>query len=382
MQDKPKILIVDDRKENLVALRTTLMEVEAEVIEATNGNDALTATLNHIFALAILDVQMPGMDGYELAGYLRSDTSIDKFPIIFLTANSSDDDKVSKGYETGAADYLVKPYDPFILLSKVSVFLTLYRQKMEIKNYSEHLEELVSERTRKLDDAVKELLKSNTELEQFTRIAAHDLQEPLRRISSYSQLLEKKYREKIDNEADEIIEFIVAGARNLQEMIIGLHDFINVKSNNSDFIKTDLSHILNKGIRQLKKEITVTKAVVKTVKLPVVYGNEKQLFRLFSIILDNAIKFRSNDPPEIEISSKEDKCYWQITIKDNGIGIDTRYHDIVFQIFKTLHPKNRFGGNGIGLSIAKRIVENHGGRIWIENGPEKGTAILFTIKKQ
>ena len=182
MSDKQKILIVDDRHENLVALRTILSEVNADVIEATNGNDALTTTLNHHFALAILDVQMPGMDGYELADYLQGDSSTGKIPVIFLTANYSAEDKISKGYERGAVDYLIKPYDPFILLSKVSVFLTLYQQRLELKNYSEHLEELVAERTIKLDSAVEDLKRLNLELEQFTRIAAHDLKEPLRLV--------------------------------------------------------------------------------------------------------------------------------------------------------------------------------------------------------
>jgi two-component system sensor histidine kinase/response regulator len=381
IQDKPKILIVDDRKENLIALRTILSEIEAEVIEATNGNDALAATLNHTFALGILDVQMPGMDGYELVEFLRSDSSLDKFPIIFLTANYDGEDKVSRGYETGAVDYLVKPYDPFILLSKVNVFLTLFYQKNLLKNYSEHLEELVTERTKKLDDAIKDLKRTNLELEQFTRIAAHDLQEPLRRVSSYSQLLEKKYKEKIDKEADEIIDFIVSGALHLQEMIIGLHDFIDIKSNDSNLSAVDLSIVLEKSIRQLKKEISKTKAIVKSGNLPTVNGDERQLCRLFNSILDNSIKFRSEDPPEIEISSKEENDYWQITIKDNGIGIDPKYNDTVFQIFKTLHPKNRYGGSGIGLSLAKRIVEKHRGRIWIEKGTERGTAIVFTIIK-
>jgi signal transduction histidine kinase len=381
MQVKPKILIVDDREENLVALRTTLSEIEVTLIEATNGNDALTATLNHVFALGIFDVQMPGMDGYELAGHLYSDLSNEKFPIIFLTANYAGEDKISKGYETGAVDYIVKPYDPFILLSKVTVFLTLYRQKLEIKRYSEHLEELVSERTKKLDDTNKDLLKSNMELEQFTRIAAHDLQEPLRRVSSYSQMLKNKYHEKIDNEADEIIGFIVDGARNLQEMIIGLHDFIDIRTNYSDFVLVDLSKVLEKSIRNISKDITETKSFIKSETLSVVKGNERQLIRLFSSILDNAIKFRSEDKPVIEIASSEDKDFFEISIRDNGIGIESKYHDIAFQIFKTLHPKSKYGGNGIGLSISKRIVENHGGRIWIEKGTKKGTAVFFTLKK-
>lgn len=381
MPEKPKILIVDDRQENLVALRTILSEVNADVIEATNGNDALTTTLNHHFALAILDVQMPGMDGYELADYLQGDSSTGKIPVIFLTANYSAEDKISKGYERGAVDYLIKPYDPFILLSKVSVFLTLYQQRLELKNYSEHLKELVAERTKKLDAAVEDLKRSNMELEQFTRIAAHDLQEPLRLVSSYSQLLEKKYKEKIDNEADEIIGFVVNGARNLQEMILDLHDFVEVNSKNTELSDIDLSQILKNSIKQLEKVMRETKCTIELDNLPHVTGNERQLTRLFYNILDNSIKFRGKDPPKITVKSIEFDDQWQIIVKDNGIGIDPQYYNKVFQIFKTLHPKHKYPGRGIGLPIAKRIVERQNGKIWIESEPEKGTSIVFTIKK-
>lgn len=383
MEDRPKILIVDDRKENLIALRTILSELDAELVEATNGNDALAATLNNTFALAILDVQMPGMDGYELAEYMHGDPTTNKVPVIFLTANYSGKDKISRGYERGAVDYLIKPYDPFILLSKVGVFLKLYQQSVELKKYSDHLEELVLERTSKLDTAIEDLKRSNMELEQFTTIAAHDLQEPLRLVSSYSQLLKKKYKEKIDNEADEIIDFIVNGARHLQEMIIGLHDFIDVKSNGAPVVDVDLNLILEKSKRQLINEIRKTETFIESDNLPVVKGDAKQLSRLFFSILDNAVRFRGQNPPKIFVTSKEeDDDQWQISIRDNGIGIEPVYHDEVFQIFKTLHPKNRYGGRGIGLSIAKRIVERHNGKIWIESKPGKGTAIIFTIKKK
>ena len=382
MPDKPKILIVDDRKENLVALRATLSELNANVIEATNGNDALAATLNHQFALAILDVQMPGMDGYELADYMQNDSTTYKIPVIFLTANYLGEDKISKGYETGAVDYLVKPYDPFILLAKVSVFLALNNQRIEIKKYSDHLEELVSERTKNLDKAIEDLKLSNKELEQFTKIAAHDLQEPLRRVSSYSQLLERKYKQKIDSEADEIIEYIVEGAKHLQEMILDLHDYIEINSNESEISKVDLKQTVKKSLKQLDRQIRDTKAIIVFDDLPCIRGNAKYMTRLFFNLLDNAIKFKGEgEPPVIKIASKEFDDCWQISIKDNGIGIEQVYYDQVFHIFRMLHPKSKYGGRGIGLSVAKRIIERHNGKIWIESEPRTGTTIFFTIKK-
>jgi two-component system sensor histidine kinase/response regulator len=381
MEDRPKILIVDDRKENLIALRTILSELDAELVEATNGNDALAATLNNTFALAILDVQMPGMDGYELAEYMHGDPTTNKVPVIFLTANYSGEDKISRGYERGAVDYLIKPYDPFILLSKVGVFLKLYQQSVELKKYSDHLEKLVLERTSKLDSAVEDLKRSNMELEQFTTIAAHDLQEPLRRVTSYSQLLKKKYREKIDAEADEIIDFVVDGARNLQEMILDLHDFVEVNSKNIQLSKIDLSQILKKSIKQLEKAINETKCSIESDSLPLVKGNEQLLTRLFYNLLDNSIKFRGSNPPKIDVKSIEFDDHWRIIMSDNGIGIDPQYYDMVFQIFKTLHPKHKYPGRGIGLPIAKRIVERQNGKIWIESEPEKGTSVIFTLMK-
>ena len=382
MPDKPKILIVDDHKENLIALRSVLSEVDADIIEATNGNDALAATLNYTFALAILDVQMPGMDGYELAEYMHGDPGTSRVPIIFLTASYTQEDKISRGYERGAVDYLVKPYDPFILLSKVGVFLKMFRQSVELKKYSDHLEELVLERTRKLDAAVEDLKRSNSELEQFTTIAAHDLQEPLRRISSYSQLLEKKYREKIDKEADEIIDFVVEGAKNLQEMILDLHDFAEINSGNAPLAEVDLNNVLKKSIKQLENKISATFCTIQPGNLPIVKGNAQLLTRLFFNLIDNSIKFRSIDHPLVKVGSVEFDNYWQISVSDNGIGIDPIYFDKVFLIFRTLHPKNHYQGRGIGLSIAKRIVEKQNGRIWIESELEKGASVIFTIMKK
>ncbi len=381
MPERPKILIVDDRDENLKALRVTLSEVDADVISSNNGNDALTATLHNKFALAILDVQMPGMDGFELADLMQNDSSTKKIPVIFLTANFPGKDKISKGYESGAVDYLVKPYDPFILLTKVNVFLTLHNQSLKLERYGNQLEELVKERTSELDDAVENLKRSNLELERFTTIAAHDLQEPLRRVSSYSQLLEKKYKNEIDEEADEIIDYIVDGASHLQEMILDLHDYIGITQENLKFSTVDLDSVISKVIGRLEEDIRETGTQIVRPVLPKVTGDEKLLNRLLFNILDNSIKFRSKSRPEIKITPTEQDDCLTVEISDNGIGIDPQYSEKVFQIFCTLHPKGKFRGRGTGLSIAKRIVECHGGNIRIEPVPAGGISVFFTLMK-
>ena len=249
----------------------------------------------------------------------------------------------------------------------------------ELKKHRDHLEELVNERTMELDNAIIGLKRSNQELEQFAYVASHDLQEPLRMVSSYTQLLERRYKDQLDQDARDFIFFAVDGANRMQHLINDLLDYSRVTTRGKPFAKLDLSTVLGHAIANLQKKIQETGAMIVNDDLPFVYGDEVQLVRVFQNLLDNAMKFRGTDPPRINVSAKTLDEKIQISITDNGIGIDKIYSDRVFTIFQRLHTKVEYPGTGIGLAICKRTIERHGGKIWFESEPGKGTTFYFTL---
>ena len=249
----------------------------------------------------------------------------------------------------------------------------------ELKKHRDHLEELVNERTMELDNAIIGLKRSNQELEQFAYVASHDLQEPLRMVSSYTQLLERRYKDQLDQDARDFIFFAVDGANRMQHLINDLLDYSRVTTRGKPFVKLDLSTVLGHAIANLQKKVQETGALIVNDDLPFVYGDEVQLVRVFQNLLDNAMKFRGADPPRINVSAKTIDDKIQISITDNGIGIDKIYSDRVFTIFQRLHTKVEYPGTGIGLAICKRTIERHGGKIWFESEPGKGTTFYFTL---
>jgi light-regulated signal transduction histidine kinase (bacteriophytochrome) len=221
----------------------------------------------------------------------------------------------------------------------------------ELKKHRDHLEELVNERTRELDNAIIGLKRSNQELEQFAYVASHDLQEPLRMVSSYTQLLERRYKDQLDQDAKDFIFFAVDGANRMQHLINDLLDYSRVTTRGKPFVKLDLSVVLGHAIANLQKKIQETGAMIVNDDLPFVYGDEVQLVRVFQNLLDNAMKFRGDEPPRINVSAKTIDDKIQISLTDNGIGIDKIYSDRVFTIFQRLHTKVEYPGTGIGLAI-------------------------------
>ena len=249
----------------------------------------------------------------------------------------------------------------------------------ELKKHRDHLEELINERTMELDNAIIGLKRSNQELEQFAYVASHDLQEPLRMVSSYTQLLERRYKDQLDQDARDFIFFAVDGANRMQHLINDLLDYSRVTTRGKPFVKLDLSTVLGHAIANLQKKVQETGALIVNDDLPFVYGDEVQLVRVFQNLLDNSMKFRGADPPRINVSAKTIDDKIQISITDNGIGIDKIYSDKVFTIFQRLHTKVEYPGTGIGLAICKRTIERHGGKIWFESEPGKGTTFYFTL---
>ncbi|MGB9200751.1 PAS domain-containing sensor histidine kinase [Methanobacterium sp.] len=228
---------------------------------------------------------------------------------------------------------------------------------------------------------VSELKMSNKELEQFAYVASHDLQEPLRMITSFTQLLEKRYKGQLDVDADDYIGFVVDGAHRMKDLIDDLLEFSRLNTEVREFELVIMEIALEDVLRNLKPSIRESKAHITHDYLPNIMGDHVQIIQLLQNLIGNAIKFKGNDPPDIHISAKDNGNDWMFSVNDKGIGIDQNHQEQIFSIFKRLHTKEEYPGTGIGLSISKRIVERHNGQIWIESELGKGSTFYFTIPK-
>ena len=225
----------------------------------------------------------------------------------------------------------------------------------------------------------KNLERSNLELEQFAYVASHDLKEPLRMVTSFSQLLAQRYRGKLDPDADEFIGYIVEGAHRMDALINDLLDFSRVASQRKPFALTDMNRVVEKVIHDLSVTIREEGAKVEVGPLPTVMADNSQMTQLFQNLMANAIKFHGNDPIRIEIRAEKLGGEYTFFIRDNGIGIPPEYFEKIFGMFQRLHANEQFAGTGIGLAICRRIVEGHGGRIWVESEVGRGSTFFFTI---
>jgi light-regulated signal transduction histidine kinase (bacteriophytochrome) len=233
-----------------------------------------------------------------------------------------------------------------------------------------------------LEQHTLDLERTNKELEQFAYVASHDLQEPLRMISSYTQLLEQRYADRLDQDAKDFIDFAVDGANRMQRLINDLLTYSRLGTRGKPFEPTDCHSVLGQVLVNLDNIIQRNHALITNDDMPTIAADETQLIQLFQNLITNAIKFKSEVQPRIHVSVKERDNQWVFSISDNGIGIEPEFKDRVFVIFQRLHSKNKYPGTGMGLAICKKIVERHGGRIWFDSVPGKGSTFHFTISKK
>ena len=231
-----------------------------------------------------------------------------------------------------------------------------------------------------LERTAAELRRSNAELEQFAHIASHDLQEPLRMVASYTQLLERRYASRLDDAAREFIGYAVDGAKRMQQFIAGLLRYSRVGSEPRVLEEVSLGRAFEDAVANLRIAIQETGATVEARDLPVIEGDPRQMTQLFQNLIGNALKFRKpGEPPRVEVWAEQQGEFWRVSVRDNGIGLDPRFSERVFIIFQRLHTREEYEGTGLGLAICKKIVERHGGRIWVESKEGEGATFSFTL---
>lgn len=277
-------------------------------------------------------------------------------------------------------------------LDAIMVGFNWLAEELEVRENA--LQQLVQDRTadleaalqklgqqeRELRAAVTELERSNRELEQFAYVASHDLQEPLRMVGSYTGLLKRRYAGKLDAEADEFMDYAMDGVTRMRALINGLLTYSRVGNGPKPLEKTDSWAALDRALANLQAAISERSASVLAGPLPTVMGNPLQLTQVFQNLVGNGLKFCKAPRPEIRVDAVRRGDEWVFSVRDNGIGIDPQYRDRIFLIFQRLHKRDEYDGTGIGLAICKKIVERHGGRIWVESEPGKGATFRFTLR--
>ncbi len=263
----------------------------------------------------------------------------------------------------------------FIVVADVNISRSRRREVALVESQLD--ERKRSEKT--LATQAQELARSNEELQQFAYVASHDLQEPLRMVTSYTQLLAKRYKGQLDSDADEFIAYSVDGATRMQKLISDLLAYSRVGTQGEEFVTTDSQAILERTLANLQAAMDDSGVKVTHDPMPTITADASQLGQLFQNLIGNALKYRSDRPPEVHIGAEQRDGRWLFSVRDNGIGIPPEHADRIFVIFQRLHSKGEYPGTGIGLAICNKIVERHGGRIWVESEPGKGASFYFTL---
>ncbi|MBM3889996.1 MAG: response regulator [Verrucomicrobia bacterium] len=405
-----EILIVEDSTTQRLQLQHVLERHGYRVTVADSGEHALVALQASKPTLVISDINMPGMDGYQLCQKIKATPSLRDVPVILLTTLSAPKD-IIRGLECGADNFIVKPYDEHFLVSRIHFILanqelrktagaemgiTVYfggqkyfitSDRLQILNLLLTTYETAVQRNQELNEArealevqKQELARSNAELQQFAYVASHDLQEPLRMITSYLDLLEGRYKGKLDESADDFIHFAVDGARRMSRLINDLLTYARVDTHGKPLVPTDGDRALEAALANLQIAIAEAHAAVTHDPMPTVKADEGQLVQLFQNLIGNGIKFhKKTEPPHVHVAAGRSGNEWTFSVRDNGIGIVAAQIPRMFQIFQRLHTRDEYPGTGIGLAVCKKIVERHGGRIWLESEAGRGTTFFFSL---
>lgn len=360
-----RILYFGDNCEEVERVRHRLKKekIATRIDIADNAERCSSAIAKNRFDVILANSSLTSFNG--CSAFEIAQKHAHALPFIFLTDTLSEN--LTECLNNGLTDYVLK-HDLSRLGFTIRRALRDAEERLRCKRTEEQLKEFS-----------EELMRSNAELQQFAYVASHDLQEPLRRMANFAELLQQKYSEALDETADKYINYVVDGAKRMQRLIHDLLQFSRVSRSEFTFEEVDFNKLVKEILEDYEFEIQCMKAVVTVERLPKQSVNSLYMRQLFQNLISNALKFRRTTPHEVRISATRKNGFIEYSVQDNGIGIDAKFADRIFVIFHRLHSKEKYAGTGIGLSICKRIVEKHGGNIWVVSKKNKGATFYFTI---
>ncbi len=348
-----------------MALEAQLGDMGCELVRASTGNEALRQLLKREFAVMLLDVQMPDMDGYEVARLARENPATKDVPIIFVTAMHATEENMLRGYGAGAVDFLFKPINPYILRSKVQVFLDLCLAR------------------RRLAEQIEAHKQTLAEVDAFNYSVSHDLRTPLRPLDGFSQILLEEYGDKLDLSAKDYLNRIRAAAQRMGQLIEDLLKLSRLSRAEIRPQPVDLSALAESIVVELRRSEPGRDVEFIAEAGARAQGDPRLLQIVLENLLRNAWKFTQKRPRcRIEFAKRVEKEEMVFFVSDNGVGFDPTYANKLFEPFQRLHPSSEFEGTGIGLAIVNRIILRHRGRIWAQAAPERGATFFFTLSER
>jgi two-component system sensor histidine kinase/response regulator len=371
------ILMVDDSQDKLLAMESILQSLGQNLVKAHSGPEALRVLLKQEFAVILLDVNMPGMDGFETAAMIRQRQSLEHIPILFVTALSTTDSDIFKGYSFGAVDYVLTPILPEILRTKVGVFVELWKQKRALQEQANTLRKLNLDLTQRAD----QLANANKELEGFCYTIAHDLRAPLRAMEGLTAALVDDFGSHLDETGHESADRIRQAAARMDQMIQELLAYSRLSFVQLELQPVKLDEVVKEAINQIDFDLREKRArlQVKRSRYQVI-GHHAMLIQVMSNLLANAVKFCADGiTPEVIVREERRGEFVRVWVEDNGIGIAPEHCQRIFRIFERLHDRDKYSGTGIGLAIVQKAIVRMGGKVGVESEVGRGSRFWFEL---
>jgi signal transduction histidine kinase len=378
--DKANILLVDDKLEGLRLLTVVLEDPGYNLVPATSGEAALRELLKQEFAVILLDVRMPGMDGFETAQLIRQHPRTRDIPIIFVTGESSEVEHVSRGYALSAVDYIVKPFDHEVLRTKVAVLVELYHKTEEVKQQADRLRQEIAERER----LQEEMRAVNRDLETLLYVVSHDLKEPLRAIENFSRMVNDRYADRLDEKGQDFLRRVVRAAERMARLLDDITALSRIQRMELPTEEVEGEAVARDALARLEATVKNTGATVRVAQdLPRLRANKVWVTEAVYNLIANALKFTcAGAAPEVEIAPYRPQAGEPqgvgIVVGDRGPGVAPEHREMIFELFRRA-VGHEIEGTGAGLAIVRQVARRHGGRAWVRPREGGGSEFIITF---